>query len=266
MELENTAANTSATPAVESAAPEQNPASSAPDTKPTGTASSGAEGNVNVGPEGSAAPGQAAAAPDVTQTQAFSRRLNEERQKIRREVESEYAAKQSKSNLEATKSSLVQRYTAMGYAPEDAEDLANGILAGKEYFAEKERKQADAEQQEKIAKEAKRLVKMFPETYDGEKLTFPEEVKADIAEGSSPIEAMQAYKMRELSKELDRMKKKETAGQTNAANAASSTGSMAGAPAADKDFYTSAEWDKLPFDKKQQFIKNGKVFQWQRKW
>lgn len=53
---------------------------------------------------------------------------------------------------------------------------------------------------------------------------------------------------------------------SNIENREASTGSLSGGDAVEKDFYSSVEWDRLPQKQKDKMIKNGKIYEFMKKW
>ena len=52
----------------------------------------------------------------------------------------------------------------------------------------------------------------------------------------------------------------------NRANAQAALGSVSGGDAVERDYYTSQEWDRLPEHLRRKFIKNGRIFDFMKKW
>ena len=75
-----------------------------------------------------------------------------------------------------------------------------------------------------------------------------------------------AREIETLRAEYGRLKEQYDALLANRANAQASTGSVAGGQAYEKDYYTSQEWDRLPQNLQQKFIRSGRIFDFMKKW
>jgi hypothetical protein len=106
----------------------------------------------------------------------------------------------------------------------------------------------------------------YPEALQGGAAVLPPEVMKLKAGGMSLVDAYRLYDLRRTKQEYVALKAQYDAELANKANAADAVGSVAGGQAYEKDYYTSQEWDKLPQNLKEKFIKNGRIFEFMKKW
>ncbi len=121
----------------------------------------------------------------------------------------------------------------------------------------------------------KQLEQIFKENadYKGE---LPDEVLEEMANiqaqglATNPYAAHKLYlsnhAQENAKKEIEALKAKVEALTGNAANSAATTGNLGSGVAADKDYYTSEEWDKLPLDMRIAMTKSGKADKIMSKW
>jgi len=247
---ENKAANT--TVDTNAATTAENSATSQLDTG--APAASAAEQNTAPAQQNNAAQTDTAADTDVTQTQAFAARLKESTEKAvaaaRAEIEKEYAAKAAvtvpeiaytpdeKTMLETSRDTRFSELTAGGMsevlalakANEEMNAKGESILSGKKAAAK-----TVAEHTAALEAERKK---------------------------NTPLEE----KVKDLEAKLAKFEAAEKAKASNAKAAAASTGALGGETANDPDFVSSSDWDKLSQPQKEKFIKNGKIYQFMKKW
>ena len=110
------------------------------------------------------------------------------------------------------------------------------------------------------------LAREYPQAVSDGRLTLPEKAGELVENGMEPLEAMRLCELEQLRSDYGELRQKYDAELENKRNAAASTGSVSGGRAAEKDYYTSEEWDALSEKAKKKFIKNGKVFDFMKKW
>jgi hypothetical protein len=137
---------------------------------------------------------------------------------------------------------------ALALAKSFVDNKTNAILAEKRTQAE----QTQAKQRGYIDS----IIRDNPEFYKNGKVDVPSEVIDGIQQiqlsglADNPYSAYQMYKSNKtqenLKQELEKLKATIAVKEGNTENAAATTGSASsGSPAAEKDFYTSKEWDEL---------------------
>lgn len=110
------------------------------------------------------------------------------------------------------------------------------------------------------------LAREYPQAVRDGRLTLPEKAENLVKSGMEPLEAMRLCELEQLRSDYGELRQRYDAELENKRNAAASTGSVSGGMAAEKDYYTSEEWDALTEKAKEKFIKNGKVFDFMKKW
>lgn len=70
----------------------------------------------------------------------------------------------------------------------------------------------------------------------------------------------------ELTRKVEELTAERDAREEGRASAQASTGPAAGEPAADRDFYTSEEYDRLPQARKDELFESGRIFQMMARW
>lgn len=111
-----------------------------------------------------------------------------------------------------------------------------------------------------------RIKEEYPEFFESGKPEFPEEIEHLRENGMSVAEAVRAFDLKKTKERCAQLEKRLEIETENRENAAASTGSVAGGNAAEKDFYSSQEWDRLPPQSKEKLIRNGKIFEFMKKW
>lgn len=106
----------------------------------------------------------------------------------------------------------------------------------------------------------------YPDAVRGGRLTLPAQAETLRQAGVDPLSALRLAEVQNSRAELERLRGELAAERANRANAAASTGSVAGGDACEKDYYSSREWDRLPAVQKDKFIRSGKVFDFMKKW
>lgn len=115
-------------------------------------------------------------------------------------------------------------------------------------------------------KDMEELAREYPQTVRDGKLALPEKAEELVKSGMEPLEAMRLCELEQLRSDYGELRQKYDAELENKRNAAASTGSVSGGRAAEKDYYSSEEWDGLSEKTKEKFIKSGKVFDFMKKW
>jgi hypothetical protein len=159
----------------------------------------------------------------------------------------------------------IEEYTALGMPDDVAKRKVEREIVS-------ERKQPiEVVPQEKPQEDYTELNKIkaeFPTIFQGDKVVLPDGALKLINDKvtDNPLEALRLNKLAEQQKVIDGFKAKESATSANLVNAAASIGSVASGTAQEKDFYSRDDFDKLPRETQQKFIKNGDIFAWQKKW
>lgn len=115
-------------------------------------------------------------------------------------------------------------------------------------------------------KESEMIAKEYPEYIKGGAVELPTDVLSLHQSGMSMIDACRLSDLKRTKEQCARLSAKLNALAANRANAALSIGSLSGGENPEKDFYTSQEWDRLPQNQKEKFIKNGKIYEFMKKW
>lgn len=115
-------------------------------------------------------------------------------------------------------------------------------------------------------KESEMIAKEYPEYVKDGEVQLPPDALALHQSGMSMIDACRLADLKRTKEECQRLSAKLEALKANMANASASIGSLSGGEAPEKDFYTSQEWDKLPPKQKEKFIRNGKIYEFMKKW
>jgi hypothetical protein len=115
-------------------------------------------------------------------------------------------------------------------------------------------------------KELGEIEREYPQTVRDGKVTLPDKAEKLVAEGMEPLAAMRLCELEQLRSDYGVLKQKYDAELENRRNFAASAGSVSGGSAAEKDYYTSEEWDALTEKAREKFIRNGKVFDFMKKW
>jgi hypothetical protein len=110
------------------------------------------------------------------------------------------------------------------------------------------------------------LSQEYPEILQSGKAVLPPEVTELTSGGMKLLDAYRLYDLKRVKRQYAELQTKYDAELESRANAAASVGSVKGGQAYEKDYYTSQEWDKLPQNLKEKFIKNGKIFEFMKKW
>lgn len=115
------------------------------------------------------------------------------------------------------------------------------------------------------ARELESLAQEYP-AFAADPGSLPQEVRALRESGLSLLEACRLYDLRQVKGENKALQAQLAAQEANRANAQAAIGSLAGGQACEKDYYTSAEWDRLPKSLRETLIRSGKIFEFMRKW
>jgi hypothetical protein len=114
--------------------------------------------------------------------------------------------------------------------------------------------------------ETQKLLAEYPEVLKGGILTFPDEVLTMTKNGMNTLEAFRIYDLARTKTQCDELNARLEAELANKSNAQVAMGSLQGGDAVEKDYYSSKEWDRLPQNAKEKYIKNGKIYEFMRKW
>lgn len=114
--------------------------------------------------------------------------------------------------------------------------------------------------------ELEALLREYPEALKDGKLELPEEVKTLEKSGRPILEAYRVYDLKRTKAQCAELASLLEAERTNRSNDIAAVGSLSGGDAVEKDFYTSGEWDRLPEKTKEKLIRNGKIYQFMKKW
>jgi hypothetical protein len=116
------------------------------------------------------------------------------------------------------------------------------------------------------SRETEMIKKEYPQCFQNGEITLPDEVKTLCEQGMNVVEAFHAADLKKTREQNAKLEAMLAAKNANAENAAVSIGSLSFTDAPEKSFYSSDEWDKLPSKQKEKFIKNGKIFEFMKKW
>lgn len=119
---------------------------------------------------------------------------------------------------------------------------------------------------DKEKQESEMIAREYPEYIKDGTVQLPPDVLKLHQSGMSRIEACRLYDLKRTKELCERLSAKLEALEANRANASASIGSLSGGDVPEKDFYTSQEWDRLPQKQKEKFIKNGKIYEFMKKW
>lgn len=114
--------------------------------------------------------------------------------------------------------------------------------------------------------EMEAIEREYPEYVKNGALELPEDAAALVKSGVSPIEACRAADLKRTKELCAKLAARLDAILANSENKAASIGSLSGGAAPEKDFFTPQEWDRLPRREKEKFIKNGKIYEFMKKW
>lgn len=95
---------------------------------------------------------------------------------------------------------------------------------------------------------------------------LPDEILRLRGEGMGLLEACRLHDLRATRERLERLRADFEAEKENRRNASATTGSVAGGDAVERGYYSSKEWDALPERVKAKLIRNGKIFDYMKKW
>lgn len=115
-------------------------------------------------------------------------------------------------------------------------------------------------------KEMEAILREYPEFVEDGTFKLPDDVLALQRGGMSIIEACRAADLKRTKTLCAKLSARLDAICANTENRAASIGSLSGGKAVEKDFFTSQEWDRLPRREKEKFIKNGKIYEFMKKW
>jgi hypothetical protein len=114
--------------------------------------------------------------------------------------------------------------------------------------------------------EMQQLLSEYPEVLKNGSFTLPSEVVDMTKKGMNALEAFRYYDLARTKAQRDELNARLEAELANRSNSNVSMGSLQGGDAVEKDYYSSKEWDRLPQKVKEKYIKNGKIYEFMRKW
>lgn len=106
----------------------------------------------------------------------------------------------------------------------------------------------------------------YPGYFRGGEAHLPAEVQALVDGGLAPLEACRLDELRRTRGLCRELQARLDARQANRENEVASTGALTGGEPAGKDFYSSKEWDSLAPRQKETLIRNGKIYDFMKKW
>jgi hypothetical protein len=115
-------------------------------------------------------------------------------------------------------------------------------------------------------RDMQQLLAEYPEVLKDGNFTLPDEVAAMTKNGMNALEAFRVYDLTRTKAQRDELNARLEAELANRSNAQATMGSLQGGDAVEKDYYSSKEWDRLPQKAKEKYIKNGKIYEFMRKW
>lgn len=150
----------------------------------------------------------------------------------------------------------------------DETERAGTQPAGTELQNEKEGggQQPDSREENLPLSSVEAVGKEYPEYVRNGELLLPQEVQELQKDGIGILEACRMEDLRKTKELAQTLQAELAAERANRENARLSTGSVAGGEACEKDYYSSHEWDKLPAGQKEKLIRNGKIFEFMKKW
>jgi hypothetical protein len=110
------------------------------------------------------------------------------------------------------------------------------------------------------------LLAEYPEVLKDGSLSLPDEVAELTKNGMNALEAYRVYDLARTKTQRDEFKTRLEAEVANRSNAQTAMGSLQGGDAVEKDYYSSKEWDRLPEKAREKYIRNGKIYEFMRKW
>lgn len=115
-------------------------------------------------------------------------------------------------------------------------------------------------------KDMQLLLAEYPEVLKDGNFILPDEVVAMTKNGMNALEAYHVYDLARTKAQRDELNARLEAELANRSNAQVAMGSLQGGDAVEKNYYSSKEWDRLPPNSKEKYIKNGKIYEFMRKW
>jgi hypothetical protein len=182
-----------------------------------------------------------------------------------------------KTALQTEYNAIYQQLFDDGTPETAAHRLANIEIKAKENSLISAKQTSAAQIQQKQQGQFDQLIRDNPEYYKDGKISIPDEVHDALVnimavnEGMSVTAAHKIYAsdkaIKDNRKEMDELKSTVAALTGNKANSEATTGSVvSGSPAAEKDFYTSKEWDELPHDVQMKLFHSGAFDKSAAKW
>lgn len=114
--------------------------------------------------------------------------------------------------------------------------------------------------------ESEMVAKEYPQYVKNGAVELPPEALMLRGSGMSVIDACRAADLKQTKELCAKLSARLDALAANRTNASAAIGSLSGGDTAGKDYYTSQEWDRLPQNQKEKFIKNGKIYEFMKKW
>lgn len=184
--------------------------------------------------------------PDVTQTQAFAKRLKEETSRAKDELIAEMYGESHgiRTYAQYQEALAKQRETEqLEQMKKDLpEDVAKEIIENRKF-----REKAEADNKARETREKQEAdFKAFLDTYsDVKPESIPVEVWQEVRAGKSLVDAYAKYENKMLKDKIAQLTKSEKTQETNLKNADSSTGSVTGNGTPDEGFYTKDQVEKM---------------------
>lgn len=184
--------------------------------------------------------------PDVTQTQAFARRLKEETGKWK--PYADFVRELAQARGEDDPAAFMERERAA---------LSEGLAADERERLEHERDEELGAMLEAGRDRAQAL--------DAANRIMNEKGAALLSRRAAAREELES-RVEELTRQVEELNAGNAAREAAETAARASTGSAASEAAGDREFYTSEEYDRLPQAKKDELFESGRVFQLMARW
>lgn len=117
-----------------------------------------------------------------------------------------------------------------------------------------------------VGNEMEVIEKEYPEYVKGGSVTLPAEALELHEKGMGLLEACRVADIHNLKKQCESLSAKLDVREANKTNAQAAIGSLAGGGSPEREYYSSQEWDRLPQSTKEKFIRNGKIYDFMKKW
>jgi hypothetical protein len=125
---------------------------------------------------------------------------------------------------------------------------------------------AKPDEQNMMKDEMEVIKKEYPEYFKDGGFSLPQDVMELQKNGFGLLDACRYTDLKHTKELCAKLSAKLETQDANRANAQISIGSLSGGQAVERDYYTSEEWDRLPQKAKDKFIRNGKIYEFMKKW